>query len=330
MPTIDSALDVITAVPFLIGFHPHNSLVVISAKRDAIGLVMRIDLPATLESDAIDLLAHHLLRDNAEGAICIAYVPDTRPDGDSMLIALTAGLVRNDVKVHDAIVVAGGRYKSLMCRDENCCAIDGQALPIFEESEMALEHVISGIPMPFQSIDEMSQTISPLTFTFDEEWISLVQRYSFDDLAPNCVELRRDGVAAMEEMFEEFRVGVGASDRVLAARIIGRMQEIQVRDYAMGIHNEDTFDIYFSMWRELLRMAPVGSVASIACIVAAMSYENGDGAMAQKALDRALADDPEYSLALLLRRVFNAGWPPSEFVAMRAELHPRVIETIFG
>jgi hypothetical protein len=60
-----------------------------------------------------------------------------------------------------------------------------------------------------------------------------------------------------------------------------------------------------------------------------MAYENGDGALAQKALDRALADDERYPLAGLLRRVFNAGWPPESFATMRAELHPKVLASIY-
>jgi hypothetical protein len=111
--------------------------------------------------------------------------------------------------------------------------------------------------------------------------------------------------------------------------MIGRMSDVQVRDYALGVHSEDTFDIYFTMWRELLRLAPRGYVAPIACILAAMSYESGDGALAQKALDRAFTDDERYPLAGLLRRVFNAGWPPESFAQMRRELHPKVIDAIF-
>ena len=133
----------------------------------------------------------------------------------------------------------------------------------------------------------------------------------------------------MELLLDEFRIGRGPTDEMLVARVIGRMNDVQVRDYAMGVHQEDTYDLYFAMWRELLRLAPIGLVAPIACIVAAMAYENGDGALAQRALDRAIADDASYPLAALLRRVFSAGWPPQSFAQMRAELHPKVIATIF-
>jgi hypothetical protein len=133
----------------------------------------------------------------------------------------------------------------------------------------------------------------------------------------------------MDLLLDQYRTGRGATDRTLVARLIGRMSDVQVRDYALGVHNEESYDLYFTMWRELLRLAPRGFVAPIACIVAAMAYESGDGALAQRALDRAFDDDDHYPLASLLRRVFNAGWPPESFASMRAELHPKVIAAIY-
>jgi hypothetical protein len=133
----------------------------------------------------------------------------------------------------------------------------------------------------------------------------------------------------MDLLVDEYRMGRSPTDRTLVARMIGRMSDVQVRDYALGVHREDTYDLFFTMWREILRLAPRGFVAPIACVVAAMAYEGGDGALAQKALDRAIADDEKYPLASLLRRVFNAGWPPESFAQMRNELHPKVIATIF-
>ena len=108
------------------------------------------------------------------------------------------------------------------------------------------------------------------------------------------------------------------------------MSDIQVRDFSLGSHTEENADFYWSMWRDLLRIAPRGFVAPIASLFASMAYERGEGALAHRALDRALADDDQYSLALLLRRVFTAGWPPESFTAMRAELHPKVVAGIFG
>ena len=329
MPTLTSAHDLITAVPFLIGFHPTNSIVLISVKDDAIGLAMRIDAPQVLQSDAIDLLAHHLLREEADAALLVAYMPDEREDGDSLLISLGAGLLRNGISIQESIVVRHGRYRSIICRDEDCCPPAGTDVPAIEDSQIAVEHVLAGVPMPYSNISELISSISADAQSLSLEWSDKVNRFYIEEDAEEIVALRRDGVETMDLLLDEFRMGHGASEETLVARMIGRMSDVQVRDYALGVHTEDTFDLYFAMWRELLRKAPRGFVAPIACIVAAMSYESGDGALAQKALDRALADDENYPLAGLLRRVFNAGWPPEAFAQMRAELHPKVIAAIF-
>lgn len=329
MPTLTSAHDLITAVPFLIGFHPTNSIVLVSVKDESIGLAMRIDIPTTLDSDAIDLLAHHFIREKAEAALILAYMPDERDDGDSLLISLGAGLIRNGISVQESLLIRAGRYRSIICRDLSCCSPAGKEVPQIEDSEMAAEHVVAGIPMPYANISELIDTLAADPRSLELEWSDEVNRFYIADDAETIAELRRDGVETMDLLLDEYRMGHGPRNRILVARMIGRMSDVQVRDYALGVHDEDSYDLYFAMWRELLRLAPRGFVAPIACILAAMAYESGDGALAQKALDRAIADDERYPLAQLLRRVFNAGWPPESFAQMRAELHPKVIATIF-
>jgi hypothetical protein len=329
MPTLTSAHDLITAVPFLLGFHPTNSIVLISVKADAIGLAMRIDLPKSLDRDAIELLAHHFLRDESDAALLVAYMPEDRDDGDSLLISLGAGLISSGITIQESILVHNGRYRSILCRDSNCCPVLGKEVPAIENSQMAAEHVVAGIPMPYADISELVDSLSADPESLELEWSDEVGRFYISEDGEDIAALRRDGVETMDLLLDEFRMGLGASQRTLVARMIGRMSDVQVRDYALGVHTEDTYDLFFAMWRELLRKSPRGYVAPIACIVAAMAYEGGDGALAQKALDRAISDDEQYPLAALLRRVFNAGWPPESFAQMRAELHPKVIASIF-
>ena len=50
-----------------------------------------------------------------------------------------------------------------------------------------------------------------------------------------------------------------------------------------------------------MRRAQPGYVAAPASLLAVTAWQAGDGALANVALDRALADIPSYSMALLLR-----------------------------
>ena len=52
-------------------------------------------------------------------------------------------------------------------------------------------------------------------------------------------------------------------------------------------------------------------MAAPASLLAFVAWQAGDGALANIALDRALADDQRYSMARLLRRAIDSGAPPS-------------------
>jgi hypothetical protein len=70
-------------------------------------------------------------------------------------------------------------------------------------------------------------------------------------------------------------------------------------------------DAHRRLWIDVTRRAQPGYVAAPAALLAFVAWQCGDGALANVALDRALADDPRYSMALLLRQVITAGAPPS-------------------
>lgn len=157
-----------------------------------------------------------------------------------------------------------------------------------------------------------------------------VESFWVDPQSPDLTALQRDGATAIIDLATQYLSGGCESHRQLCAHVVGRLSDIQVRDFALGSHTPETDDVYWVMWRDLLLVAPRGFVAPIACLYASMAYERGEEELAHNALDRALVDDPGYSLAQLLRRVFLARWPAESFSAMRRELHPKVVAGIFG
>ena len=329
MTTLTSPHDLLAAIPFLIGYHPENSLVLVSLKDDAVGMAMRVDFPTDIAAESYDLLASHVTRDGALGAFIVAYISDG-VDPEPVMINLGAALVRAGIDIKESLIVSGGRFRSMMCTDPTCCPPEGTEVPPLDSSRIAAEHVIAGHPMPFASVRDLIQSISALPSAHESAWQDEVHQFWVSSDAEEINELQRDGATAVIDLAGEYREGRGAEDRELVARVIGRMSDIQVRDFSLGSHCDESADIYWSMWRDLLVIAPRGFVAPIASLFASIAYERGEGALAHKALDRALADDDQYSLALLLRRVFTAGWPPESFTAMRAELHPKVVAGIFG
>jgi hypothetical protein len=330
MTTLTSPHDLLAAIPFLIGYHPEDSLVVVSIKDNAVGMAMRIDYPIDIPKGAYDLLASHLQRDAATGALLVAYVPAGRSDGEVVLADASAALTRIGIATDESLHIQSGRYRSVLCQDQSCCPTEGNLIPEIDGSRIAVEHVFAGRAMPFANLQALTDSISSLPVAAEQRWIDQVKSFQIPSNAADLTRLQRDGATAVIDLAGEFASGRIGQDLELTARVIGRLSDIQVRDFALGSHDEESVDTYFQMWRHLMRIAPDGFIAPVASLCAALAYESGDGALAHRSLDRALEDVNGYSLALLLRRVFTAGWPPASFGAMRRELHPKVCAGIFG
>ena len=172
-------------------------------------------------------------------------------------------------------------------------------------------------------------SIAALPLATDIEFIESVKTFSVSTESPELNMLQRDGATAVIDLSMQFADRGYNCDVELMSQVVGRLSDIQVRDFAMGTHNAETFDVYWNMWLYLLRIAPNDFVAPVACLFATLAYERGENELAYRALDRATVDDPKYALTILLRRVFGSGWPAAAFAAMRVELHPKVTAGIF-
>ena len=328
MTTLTTPRDLLAAVPFLVGYQPENSLVLIGLKDDLVGMAMRVDFPTDFDSEQIDNLVAHLERDQSESALLVAYLPDQILECESLLEAIKDALSIRNINLREAIVVKAGRWRSSVCADSECCPIEGNPLPVLSDSRIAAEQVALGNPLPFQDLNELVESISQISADPDLlEVINSVPTIDYDD-DPKL--LQREGAEAVMDLVNEFETGGISKNQELIALVLVRLHDLQVRDFALGSICSENIDLYWNLWRWLLRIAPSGYIAPVATLFASTSYEKGEGALAQRALDRAQSDDDKYPLAKLLRQVFNAGWPPETFATMRADLHPKICDALFS
>jgi len=330
MTTVKTPHDLLAAVPFLIGYHPTDSLVLISVKSDSLEMAMRIDFPKNPPEGSYQLLASHLKRDNSEGALIVAYEPANSLAGPEVLHNVADAVASLDIPIRELMLVRNNHWRSLLCSDDKCCPPEGNQIEEFVNSRIAAEQVASGKVLPFSDSEGLTHSISATILAKDINWNAQVVGFRVDPDANNLNELQRDGAESILLLADFYSQNGFCKDYDLMARVLGRLSDIQVRDFALGCHTDQTINSYWAMWRDLMRIAPPKFVAPVASVFASIAYENGEGALAHRALDRAIEDDPEYSLARLLRRIFSSGWPPSGFAQLRSELHPRVTATIFG
>jgi hypothetical protein len=96
-----------------------------------------------------------------------------------------------------------------------------------------------------------------------------------------------------------------------AAWLTVALRQVRVRDDAWARMDPEHRRAHLRLWTDLTRLARPGYVAAPASLLAFCAWQSGDGALANVALDRALADSPRYSMALLLRDALDGGAPPS-------------------
>ncbi|MDW3850923.1 DUF4192 domain-containing protein [Micromonospora sp. BRA006-A] len=123
--SVRSPADMVAAVPYLLGFHPADSVVVVAVRGRRVVFAARGDLPApgADPGPAARHLAQVVARQDADAATVVGYGPAARVTGivDAIGDALTAtGLV-----VLDALRVTDGRWWSYLCAEPSCCPPEG-------------------------------------------------------------------------------------------------------------------------------------------------------------------------------------------------------------
>lgn len=105
-------------------------------------------------------------------------------------------------------------------------------------------------------------------------------------------------------------------------------ETLHLRDYMLGMPLDFGVEFMINFAEAILENTSEEESYAIKTILSAFYYENLEKSKALAQVEGALNIRSTYSLAQLLTRVFNAGWPVESFVNMRNELHPKVIVAI--
>jgi hypothetical protein len=140
--------DVLTVLPYQLGFHPDNCLVVVCLRGSRMGLVQRIDLPpAGHVGDAVDAMIAPLLQERPGSVLLIGF-EEREGQSRAMLDDMDDACRAHGFKVDDRMVVRDGRWYDLDCQ-LSCCPPEGLPLPAPSEVPAVAEFVGREIcPLP--------------------------------------------------------------------------------------------------------------------------------------------------------------------------------------
>ncbi|MEV6130435.1 DUF4192 domain-containing protein [Streptomyces violaceusniger] len=346
--TLRSPAELADALPYVLGFQPDDSIVMIAlhGSRGRFGGRLRLGIPRIPEEwpEVCDQLAECLIsgserrggrpdgvvlflcQEPAEGESGEEAMERLRPLAQRLRTAC-GGL---EVPVFEALCISGGRFWSYVCPDRRCCPPEGVPLALPGTSVMAAAATFAGVQVR-GSLREMEARLAPLGApradgqerALDAAGAELVPRI-LDGAESTTVCAQTLGLVG--RMLDTFQSAPSAADacaadlhddrllddREAAAVIIG-LQDRRTRDRAAGWMEEVDADAALRLWRALARRC-VGSYGEHAAapltLAGWVAWSAGDELTARVALGRALRVDPDYLFARLLHQACNEGVHP--------------------
>ncbi|MFK3983090.1 DUF4192 domain-containing protein [Micromonospora sp. NPDC050397] len=289
--------DLLGLVPYLLGYHPADSLVVLFVQADhEIRVAARHDLttPATHVTDTIRAVA---AREHSQSLIVVGYGPLSTSDA---VAAIAADLTRH-VPVAEAFLVTAGHYYCLGCP----CGASGGVVFDPTATATAARAAFHGIvALPGRSDLLALAKPDPVEQAAVGGEIAAIRSGGYPEPAKLAfyMDLAGDGVRLTAAQVAE--LGVLLRDKRLRARAwkatSGRMWQ---RD----------------LWLDMTRRMPDAYVTGPGSLAAWCAWMRGEEAIAHAAVRRVLMVNPVDRLTLLIAAALDAhipgftvgAWPPA-------------------
>jgi hypothetical protein len=295
--------DLIAAAPSLLGFHPHDSVVLIAAGQPS--FQARVDLPpqdpggrtapAHHVAEVVALLQGPVVRHHITAVVLLYFCADPSRATRVHEPLLTA-LEGCGVQVPEALLVTATDYASLVRPGAlRWHPYDVGGHPLLAEA------VFEGRPIHADR-NALAAEVAGDRKAAAAVGAALVTTR----LAPPPAEVEW-AAAAVDEVL----AGPVLPDDATAARLIVGLAIAEVRDIHWVGHTGAEAAARARVWAELLVRCPDRHLPAVASLTAMLRFRSGDGARAWCALDRA-PDAAGHSLGSLVTALLTQGISPAE------------------
>ncbi|NUR71206.1 MAG: DUF4192 domain-containing protein [Hamadaea sp.] len=307
--TLRHPADLAAAIPYLLGFHPADSLVVVGLRDTTVTVVQRWDLDLDVDGLA-GAIAEVLDRSVVETVLLAAY-------GELAVVGPVLECVRGRLPVPllAAVRVTGDRCFCASC--EQCTPPDGFAFDA-AASPIPAEATVAGLTA-LPDRDSLRDQVAPVTGQAaramsravdlaGKRLVRLIQRAWDNGVRDGQPAVRAAGFVAVDGALAAGRRGVRLTDEQIAWLTL-LLHSLPVRDRAWESTDHEPWQL--SLWTDVTRRADPELAAPPATLLAFAAWRDGNGPLAGVALDRALTADADYSLAKLIQDAMLRGLPGS-------------------
>ena len=347
--------DVVAVLPYQLGYHPQDSIVLIALHGRSVGLIERIDLPPPRDAEQVGrVLVAPLLDDRPEAVMLVGY--ETAADSSRLALDVVRRLATEaDLDVLDRLVVRDGRWFAIDCA-EGCCPAEGAPVPEAADTpavaeyvgleiapltgRSAIAHLVAADPALAEEVAAELEGGTPPDRgpSAAARRLEALSRWSavcdVTDDAPDVEDLGPGAVSLLVRSLEDHALRDGlvawlcpgslpldslSPDLVDALRCT--MPAPTGHRSAGGGPPAVAARRLLVRLQSLARSVPDEHAAPTLTVLANCAWWQGDGALARTCVDRALRARPDYRLALLLERMLDLGVRPgSQGPQLAAEL----------
>jgi len=294
--------DLLGLVPYLLGFCPQESLVVLLLRDGLVLLTARIDLPPpTAAAGALRQLRGLAEQHDAAGMVLFAYAADPQPT-KQLVDVLIDGLEPHGLL--DALYVDDSRWWSLMC-PTGCCPEEGTPFDL-SSHPMAAEAVYAGLTLAAGRTEIEARVAGPAGQ--DHDRLDALTADARSELA-HLSSAERCGQMAV--LVGEFLAAPRRLTDAECARLAVLARDVSVRDVAWTSMSRQAADDHVDLWEQVVaRSVSPWEVAPL-CLLGMAAWISGNGALQNCCTERALRADPRYSMAVLLDDINQRALPPT-------------------
>ncbi|MUL43127.1 DUF4192 domain-containing protein [Streptomonospora sp. PA3] len=327
--TLSCPADILAAVPYIIGYHPRDTLLVLGLRGDTPRLhttfcrdldsgadAETTDAETTDAGAAADGVAAALRAEDCTIALAVGYGPASVVTRHIDALRRTAE--QAGIALREALRVAGGRYWSYLCGSPECCPPEGVPFDP-SASAVAATAVANGLSA-WPSRECIRDHLAPVggaarermraaTRAAEERAARLratAARSGRDTYGPR---FRVEGARAVRAAVAAAEQGELPDDPDQIAWLGVLLQCVRVRDEAWTLIDRASAAVHERLWRHLLCHAEPAYRPAPGGLLAVAAWARGDTALAATALERVREADPDYSMAALVHRALRAGLP---------------------
>lgn len=307
---VGTPTDILGLVPYLLHFHPRESLVVVLMSRGRVKLTMRTDLSEV--PHARQQFRDAVTRHDLDSAFVIGYSA-SRPDAEQALWD-TLEELDDAVAVADLIYTDDARWWSLLCQGE-CCPPEGTAYDVAETSGAA-QAVLAGMTTLPSRDDLVEWAAGPDAATRE------ALRVAYEPVLEDWYDLTR--TAAKVDLIQA-RLGVclrpgytlSTEEAILLALLV---YEAPVRDAVLLRLSRENAEQHVALWRQVVAVALEPFDVPVLGLLGVSAWLNGNGALQSACLERAEALNPDAGLVSILRSIRSLTASPDMWEHWRDDL----------